>query len=1120
MSASPKPDANDPDETLDSQAAHQAAHQTEVSPDQTLPSHHRRAADSGEILGLDETRSDEKTPSQMGRYHVIRLLGEGAFGRVYLALDPQLDRKVAIKVAKSLTGATQVKRFLREARSAARLHHPNIIPVYEYGTFESENLIVYEYVPGETLKSFLKRHKKLPVAKAVEVLQKIAAGLAYAHEQGIVHRDMKPDNVLINAAGEPHIADFGCARSLNDDVSLTIDGSVLGTPMYMSPEQASGNSGTADGRTDVWSLGVMLYEMVSGEKPFTGSLNDLLFAICNTDPVRLRKHDPGLPRDIETICHKCLARKPEERFYTASELVDELARYQRGEPILSRPLGPLARTWRWANRHRAVATLLTLVVLTMLVGTIVSTSFALQAYREQRSRAFAQMDSLRTAESPALPAIFEAIAPFRTTILPQLKQRLLELDSTDGDPQKNAPDARRLRMAIIQLETDPNVRSQIADQMLNDLLAAEAGDLIVCRDCLAFHQEKLKSPLWEIALATEQSVGKRFRAATALALYDPDAKNWEFVAADVSGYLTSLYPIQVAEWLPALLPVRESLKPHLIAAFKDSADRSSPQPERAAAILASLFSDQADFIAELIPIATPPQIPYLTHELKRAADSATKSHDPSVLLQQALQRELKTPADVLAHANAKIANLQIGSGLSDHDFSQAGDPSVATGLIENLARANTPAEVLLTEALLRLDGHVSLGNSLRTKNTTPAADWRSVNPDKLAGVLLSLGQYHSHHLLESQRQRLKPTLLEIFSTHPHARVHASASWLLDQWNYNTDRIAALEKLKQPAPDPEKSWHVDLAGNTFALTDPVGAFGMGLPPKVNDSGDFDSSKILDEPWHKKRIPRRFGICLHEVTIGQYEAFENAEVARITALREASKDSSPDDTKALRRLELKLKEIERVQNRRRDLDKTLPVGDVDFFSALAYCRWLSEQQQTEFVLPSVESLGQIRDSGTDLAITAEMLDRTGYRLPTATEWEFACRGGSQTLFPFGRHPTFADRYAWFASNSNARLHPVGQLKPSGIGLFDMQGNVSEWCLDWYREDLPKIPAELNRSFYIDGGPEFADHRGLDRELRGASYLNEIYDLRSSYRSSTRPHNGFPRLGFRLARTYPSE
>ncbi len=208
---------------------------------------------------------------------------------------------------------------------------------------------------------------------------------------------------------------------------------------------------------------------------------------------------------------------------------------------------------------------------------------------------------------------------------------------------------------------------------------------------------------------------------------------------------------------------------------------------------------------------------------------------------------------------------------------------------------------------------------------------------------------------------------------------------------------------------------------------------------------------------------------------------------------------------------------MRDRRANVDKSLPIGDVDFWSSLAYCRWLSETQGTESGIPSLDNLQTIYEKGTDYEFTQTRLALNGYRLPTSTEWEYACRGRSKTLFPFGRSPQHADRYAWFATNSEAKLHPVCQLKPGPNGIFDMLGNVSEWCLDWHKEQLPTLDNDQDREFYIDHGPEFAASRTLEREYRGGSFLDEVKDLRATRRRGTRPMQGFPRLGFRLARTY---
>ena len=304
----------------------------------------------------------------------------------------------------------------------------------------------------------------------------------------------------------------------------------------------------------------------------------------------------------------------------------------------------------------------------------------------------------------------------------------------------------------------------------------------------------------------------------------------------------------------------------------------------------------------------------------------------------------------------------------------------------------------------------------------------------------------------------------------------------------------------------------------------------------------NSKTLDEPFHTKQIPRRFGIGIYEVTIAQFEEFEadfinlleskieilNSEIVELSAQITDGAETLDDElaiklkltNRASKQLSLKIRDIGRVQTRREGVEKNLPVGDVDFFMTLAFCRWSCDKNKTDCGLPTMDQFINAFQGGVDYAIGHEELSKAGYRLPTASEWEYACRGESETVFPFGQDPRLARHYAWFATNSDSKLQPVGQLKPGVNGLFDVLGNVSEWCLDWYSEELPSLEGQ-NRKFYVDFGPEFTEGRqALDREYRGGSYADEIFDVRSSRRFATRPIKGFPRLGFRLARTYESD
>jgi serine/threonine protein kinase len=310
---------------------------------------------------------------KLGKFELIDVVGFGAFGTVFKAHDPELDRIVAIKVPRSGNLATgeDLNRFLREARSVAKLRHPSIVPVYEVGQADSMPYLVSEFVQGVTLADLLTARRLTPDTAATLVAE-VADALQYAHDQGVVHRDVKPSNILLDNDNHPHLMDFGLAKREAGEVTMTLDGQVLGTPAYMSPEQAGGEGHKVDGRSDVYSLGVILYQLLTGELPFKGNARALLHQVQHEDPPALRKLAKELPRDLETICLKAMAKDREQRYGTARELADDLRRFLKGEPILARPPTVLERSMRWVKRRRgAVAAVAGAVGLSLLVGWVV-----------------------------------------------------------------------------------------------------------------------------------------------------------------------------------------------------------------------------------------------------------------------------------------------------------------------------------------------------------------------------------------------------------------------------------------------------------------------------------------------------------------------------------------------------------------------------------------------------------------------------------------------------------------------------------------------------------------------------------------------------------------------------
>ncbi len=456
--------------------------------------------DSGDVNkpARGATRSERlaKILGELGDYELLEEVGRGGQGVVFRARQKSLNRTVALKVISLGQWASKVhlKRFRREAEAAASLDHPCIVPIYEVGERDGQCYFSMKFVEGGQLDEVVRR-APISIRQAAELIAKVARTVHYAHEHGILHRDIKPGNILLDAKGEPHLTDFGLARLVETESTMTRTMEVLGTPSYMSPEQAVGNNAAISNATDVYGLGAVFYQLLTGQPPFAGGATyETIKLLLDTEPKQPRLLNPKIDRDLSTICLKCLEKDPKRRYSSALALAEDLERWLKHEPIQARHTGVFTRGRKWVQRNPTSALLVACVVAlaaaavwivwkSELIQQPLATGIAVLPFEnlgdEKEHAAFA--DGVQDDILTKLAKIADLKVISRTSVMEYRgKRNMRQIGDTlrvshvlEGSARRSG-DRVHLNAQLIDTRTDTHVWAEEYDRDLNDLFAVQA----------------------------------------------------------------------------------------------------------------------------------------------------------------------------------------------------------------------------------------------------------------------------------------------------------------------------------------------------------------------------------------------------------------------------------------------------------------------------------------------------------------------------------------------------------------------------------------------------------------------------------------------------------------------
>lgn len=924
------------------------------------------------------------------RYEAVRLLGRGACGSVYLAIDRERSRHVAIKFPHPhLLDSSEARgRFAREARCSEQLDHPGLVKVLDVGNMEDCAYLVTEYVDGPTLEGARRWHEGgIAVGIVVRWMRKIAEALEGAHRVGVIHRDLKPSNVLLSveeadgtkarldlSAAHPRITDFGLARRIGSESRLTGSAEVLGTLAYMSPEQARGEAMIADARSDIFSLGVIFHEMLCGRHPYSVAGEDTLAWLRGSKlPFALSRNVPG---GIRWICGKCMERSPDRRFQSCGELLEALRKWEAdGSGWTSWRHGlryTLRRLWlRLVGREGIwIGSTMTVLVVVVLCGWNIRSSLRDHSRAGQRIMALLSADA--RSFSPLLTAVRGALPAPREDI-----HELLDDESLSS--------SRRLRLLMAILPDEQGWR----ERLIEDLGKSELTFLPVAVECLRSILPAAERPgfieaVWRRALDRGGASGI---GRLACVLSGLDAKNgkWREIVEPLIAELMAIPSADVESMVAMLRPVRGVLLPDCRSRFRQETDGEFRL--RVAQIVIGLAENKVEDLVSLVAQADGRQHRLLVEALKGSA----RREEARTLLEHELEKRRAARGEGGDGAKEFKAISKLACALLElgHEevcwplLSDDSPPGLRFQIISDLSVLGvSPKGIVLR--LTDIEGNDQIRTSL----------------------VLAVGGY-SRAALDNEKVKLLEWSRLNFVRQGSAATHSGIEWLLRRMGEGAWVRRTVAELSAKSAAGDREWRVITNGHTMiAIKGPMD-FEMGCgTPVPADAGD--------ETSHRRHIPRSIEMATTPVTREQFSRFKSTPSA----------DPKSGD----------------------DLD--CPAVAVSFEDALRYCNWLSAEcgiPEDEWAYPEA-FIANLADGS---AVEKSGVEKLGYRLPTEAEWEYACRAGVDERFFFGASADLLSEFAWCEVNSANQLHGAGELKPNQLGLFDMQGNALQWCQDVYRE-----------------------------------------------------------------------